>query len=142
MMELQEGTPMFPPLDAVPDPHRACTQLGRILNSIGDKWTIMVIGVLSDGPVRFNELRRTIGGVSQRMLTLTLRDLERDGLLTRTVYPTIPPRVDYELTPLGRTLIEPLRALSEWAVTHQAELAQAQASYDQRPENIRAAGGS
>lgn len=142
MMETQEGTRMFPPLEVAPDPHSACTQLGRILNNIGDKWTIMVIGALSGGPVRFNELRRTIGGVSQRMLTLTLRTLERDGLLTRTVYPTVPPRVEYELTRLGRTLIEPLRALSEWAVTYQAELAWAQAKYDQRPEHLQAVSGA
>nr|WP_283812099.1 helix-turn-helix domain-containing protein [Pseudomonas corrugata] len=97
---------------------------------IGDKWTVMIIGALSTGPQRFNELRRLIGGVSQRMLTLTLRGLERDGLVTRTVYPTTPPRVDYELTTTGRTLIDPLRVLLEWANDHQTFIAQAQEGFD------------
>lgn len=100
------------------DDHARCRALGAVLDRIADKWTIMAVGALSGGPMRFNAMARLIGGVSQRMLTLTLRNLEKDGLVTRTVYPTIPPRVDYELTPLGRTLIEPLGVLSEWAQTH------------------------
>jgi DNA-binding HxlR family transcriptional regulator len=85
-----------------------CRAVADVLARVGDKWTVYVVGHLRGGPMRFNEIRRAIGGISQRMLTLTLRGLERDGLVTRTVYPTIPPRVDYELTELGRTLIEPL----------------------------------
>lgn len=98
--------------------HTKCRALGEVLGLIGDKWTVMVVGALAGGPKRFNELRRLIGGVSQRMLTRTLRRLEQEGLVTRTVFPTIPPRVDYELTPHGHTLIVPLRALSEWAAKH------------------------
>ncbi|WP_241801874.1 winged helix-turn-helix transcriptional regulator [Pseudomonas corrugata] len=113
-----------------PDEHDECRRLVKILARIGDKWTVMIIGALSTGPQRFNELRRLIGGVSQRMLTLTLRGLERDGLVTRTVYPTTPPRVDYELTTTGRTLIDPLRVLLEWANDHQTFIAQAQEGFD------------
>src|SRR6266496_1828591 len=90
---------------------RDCRALGDVLSRLGDKWTVFVVGLLSKGPMRFNEIRRTIGGISQRMLTLTLRGLERDGLVTRTVYATIPPRVDYELTDLGRGLANPVQAL-------------------------------
>src|SRR5437016_4101698 len=93
-----------------------CRALGQILDRIGDKWTVMVVGVLSKGPLRFNAIMREIGGVSHRMLTLTLRSLERDGLVTRTAFATIPPKVEYDLTSLGRALIEPLRVLSNWAV--------------------------
>lgn len=110
--------------------HSECRRLGKILSVIGDKWTIMIMGALSDGPLRYNELRRKIGGVSQRMLTLTLRRLERDGLLTRTVYPTIPPRVDYDLTSVGRSLIEPLQNLSGWATAHLSIIEEAQKAYD------------
>ena len=107
-----------------------CRALGDVLSRIGDKWTVFVVGLLSKGPVRFNELRRTIGGISQRMLTLTVRGLERDGLVTRTVYPTIPPRVEYALTPLGCTLIEPLVALADWGAKNQAAVEKARAKFD------------
>jgi DNA-binding HxlR family transcriptional regulator len=93
-----------------------CGRIAAILSRIGDKWTVLVVESLGSGPLRFNELRRRIGGISQRMLTLTLRAAERDGFVTRTVYPTIPPRVDYELTPLGRSLREPLHRLGDWAL--------------------------
>ena len=99
-----------------------CTAMADILNRIGDKWSVMVVGYLARKTMRFNELRHAIGGISQRMLTLTLRNLERDGLVTRTVYPEIPPRVEYELTTLGRTLTEPLAALWDWAAAHQGEV--------------------
>ena len=85
---------------------------------------------LGDGPLRFNELRRSIGGISQRMLTLTLRGLERDGLVTRTVFPTIPPRVDYALTPLGRDLLKPVSALGDWAIRNQPKIARAREQFD------------
>lgn len=97
------------------DDHAQCKALARVLDRIGDKWTIMVVGGLSNGPVRFNALLRMIDGVSHRMLTLTLRGLEQDGLVKRTVYPTVPPKVEYQLTDVGRSLIEPLSALSLWA---------------------------
>ncbi len=88
--------------------------------------------MLSDGPKRFNELKRMINGISQRMLTLTLRGLERDGLVTRTIFPTIPPRVDYELTDLGRGLQQPVKALGEWAMAHQEQIASARTRFDER----------
>jgi DNA-binding HxlR family transcriptional regulator len=92
-----------------------CKALGQILERIGDKWTIMIVGALSRGPMRFNALQRAIPGLSHKMLTVTLRGLERDGLVKRTAYPTIPPRVDYELTPQGLSLHEPLLTLASWA---------------------------
>ena len=92
-----------------------CRALSEILARVGDKWTVLVVGLLGDGPVRFNEIRRMINGISQRMLTLTLRGLERDGLVTRTVHPTIPPRVEYELTSLGHSLFVPLDSIADWA---------------------------
>jgi DNA-binding HxlR family transcriptional regulator len=104
--------------------------MADILNRIGDKWSVMVVGHLARRTMRFNELRNTIGGISQRMLTLTLRNLERDGLVTRTVYPEIPPRVEYALTDLGRTLTEPLDALWRWAAEHQDDVQQARTAYD------------
>jgi DNA-binding HxlR family transcriptional regulator len=102
----------------------------EVLNLVGDKWSVQVVGTLGRGPLRFSELKRRIERISQRMLTLTLRGLERDGLLTRTVTPTIPPRVDYELTELGRTLLEPVRALARWAASHREEIQAARDRFD------------
>jgi DNA-binding HxlR family transcriptional regulator len=93
---------------------------------------VFVIMMLGDGPKRFNEIKRLIGGISQRMLTLTLRGLERDGLVTRTVFPTIPPRVDYELTDLGRGLSKPVEALGKWAFDHRVEIESARTKFDGR----------
>src|SRR6202044_224924 len=107
-----------------------CRAIGDILARVGDKWSILVASRLGEGPLRFNELRRSIGGISQRMLTLTLRGLERDGLVTRTVFATIPPRVDYALTPLGRDLLQPVSALGEWATRNQAKIARAREKFD------------
>lgn len=107
-----------------------CQATAEMLARIGDKWTVYVVGLLQNGPMRFNEIRRAVGGISQRMLTLTLRGLERDGLVTRTVYPTIPPRVDYELTDLGRTLIGTLGALGEWAAKNGPAVQKARANFD------------
>src|ERR1044072_6564949 len=87
--------------------HSACTSVDDVLARIGDKWTVMVVGTLGGQSLRYNEIQRRVEGISQRMLTLTLKGLEQDGLVERTVYPTIPPRVEYELTPLGRSLLEP-----------------------------------
>jgi DNA-binding HxlR family transcriptional regulator len=107
-----------------------CRAVADILARIGDKWTVFVVRSLADGPRRFTEIKRLINGISQRMLTLTLRGLERDGFVTRTVTPTIPPRVDYELTKLGRTLIGPLQAIGEWAATHRQQVEDARESFD------------
>jgi DNA-binding HxlR family transcriptional regulator len=115
-----------------------CTAMGDILNRIGDKWSVMVVGYLMRKTMRFNELRHAIGSISQRMLTLTLRNLERDGLVTRTVYPEIPPRVEYQLTELGRTLTEPIAALWQWAEAHQDDVKVARAAYDARESSIPA----
>jgi DNA-binding HxlR family transcriptional regulator len=107
-----------------------CGAISEILSRIGDKWTVLVVSMLGNGPMRFNALRREIGGVSQRMLTLTLRGLERDGLVTRTVYPTVPPRVDYELTELGKTLLEPIVGVAAWARANRTKIAEARVVYD------------
>jgi DNA-binding HxlR family transcriptional regulator len=107
-----------------------CAKVAPILSRIGDKWSILVVMLLGDGPMRFNELRRRVGGISQRMLTLTLRGLERDGYLTRTVFPSIPPRVDYELTALGHSLLIPVRGLGVWAVQNAASIEDAQRRFD------------
>lgn len=95
--------------------HERCLATREVLNRVGDKWSVLIVALLGEGRHRFSELRRSVEGISQRMLTLTLRGLERDGLITRTVYPTIPPRVEYELTELGRTLLVPINALADWA---------------------------
>lgn len=105
-----------------------CKALGQVLDRIGDKWTVMVVGALSKGPMRFNALLRLIDGVSHRMLTLTLRGLEHDGLVKRTVHPTVPPKVEYELTEVGASLVKPLKSLSEWAQRNQPAIEAARAS--------------
>jgi len=110
--------------------HDECIAVREVLKLVGDKWSVLVVAILGGGSLRFSELKRTIEGISQRMLTLTLRGLERDGLLTRTVTPTIPPRVDYELTPLGRTLLEPVRALAKWAERHRVTIQAARDRFD------------
>jgi DNA-binding HxlR family transcriptional regulator len=104
--------------------------VSQVLSRIGDKWTVLVVRSLGEGPKRFNELKRLVGGISQRMLTLTLKSLERDGLLIRTVTPTIPPRVDYELTDLGRSLLVPVGALGEWAIANMKSIEAARERFD------------
>jgi DNA-binding HxlR family transcriptional regulator len=104
------------------DPYRLDCPSRRLLDRIGDRWTVLIVGALDPGPQRFSALAVRVGGISQKMLTQTLRSLERDGFVTRTVYPEIPPHVEYELTALGRSLQEPLRALEEWAVAHMDEV--------------------
>lgn len=111
-----------------------CARVAPVLSRIGDKWTILVVMLLGDGPMRFNELRRRIGGISQRMLTLTVRGLERDGFVTRTVFPTIPPRVDYELTALGRSLQMPVQQLGIWTLQNISLIEEAQRRFDQAAE--------
>lgn len=111
-----------------------CQATREILDRIGDKWSLYIIASLANGTRRFNELRRGIDGISQRMLTLTLRGLERDGLVTRTIYPTIPPRVDYDLTELGRTLLKPVMGLVNWANDNQFTIIEAQKRFDNMSE--------
>jgi DNA-binding HxlR family transcriptional regulator len=101
-----------------------------VLDRIGDKWTVLVIGALQDGPLRFSVLRTRIGGVAAKVLTQTLRAMERDGLLTRTVHAQVPPRVDYELTDLGASLTGPIQTLTDWAETHLAQILGARETYD------------
>jgi DNA-binding HxlR family transcriptional regulator len=122
----QEGTPMPNHLHLPED----CRAVSEVLARVGDKWTILVVVVLGEGPKRFNEIRRSLGSISQRMLTLTLRGLERDGLATRTVYPTVPPRVQYELTRLGRSLLEPVSGLGTWARHNRAAIQEARQRFD------------
>jgi len=109
-------------------PH--CKAVSGVLARIGDKWSVLIVTRLGQRSMRFNELKKEIGGISQRMLTLTLRGLERDGLITRTVFATIPPRVDYELTALGRSLLEPVTALGDWALRNIAKIDAARTKFD------------
>jgi DNA-binding HxlR family transcriptional regulator len=112
------------------NPYDANCPTRRILDRIGDRWTVLIIGVLGEGDARFSELRRRIEGISQKMLTQTLRGLERDGLVLRTVYPEVPVRVEYSLTSAGRTLLAPLSALQAWAVEHLSDVSASQSAYD------------
>ena len=123
----QEGTSVIPGNLHAPED---CRAISEVLSRIGDKWTVLVVSTLGDGPKRFNGLRHALGSISQRMLTLTLRALERDGLVTRTVFPTIPPRVVYELTRLGCSLLEPVNALGLWARKNRSAIQQARQRFD------------
>jgi DNA-binding HxlR family transcriptional regulator len=109
-----------------------CRNLSSILAHVGDKWTVLIVVLLGDGPKRFNEIKRMVGGISQRMLTFTLRGLERDGLVTRTVFPTTPQRVEYELTKLGSTLWEAVEPLSSWARAHLSEILTSREQFDDK----------
>ena len=123
----QEGTALIPSnLEVAED----CRAVSEVLARVGDKWTVLVVSALGEGPKRFNELRRALGSISQRMLTLTLRGLERDGLVTRTAFPTIPPRVDYALTKLGHSLLEPVSQLGLWARKNRAAIHEARQRFD------------
>ena len=129
-------SPSHTPEPAPPPAHEsmvrptACPAVREVLSRVGDKWSVLVIVLLGERRRRFSELRRSVEGISQRMLTLTLKALERDGLVSRTVYPTIPPRVDYELTELGRTLLEPIMALAGWAERNRAAIHEARSRFD------------
>lgn len=116
-------------IDAASD---ECRTLASIIGRAGDKWSVLIVVLLGAGPKRFNEIKRSVPGISQRMLTFTLRGLERDGLLTRTVYPSTPPRVDYELTPLGATLWEAIEPFADWARAHVGEIMNARKNFDAR----------
>jgi DNA-binding HxlR family transcriptional regulator len=109
-----------------------CQSVSEILARVGDKWTVLVVGLLGNGPMRFNELRRAIDGISQKMLTTTLRILERNGFCTRKVFPTVPPRVEYELTALGRDLLIPVKALGDWAIANRERVDAARRRFDAR----------
>jgi DNA-binding HxlR family transcriptional regulator len=133
MEQAQERKNVFVSHNDVTDPHAdgsICRSITPVLNRVGDKWSMQIVMALGHGSRRFSELKREIGGVSQRMLTLSLRGLERDGLVTRTVTPTIPPRVDYDLTELGVSLRDPVRALGDWAISHIDCIRAAQGRYD------------
>ncbi|MFC8710842.1 winged helix-turn-helix transcriptional regulator [Streptomyces sp. NPDC057197] len=120
------------PSDRADEPdEEVCRQVLRILGVIGDKWTVLVVGHLRDRTLRFGELHRAVTGISQRMLTLTLRQLERDGLLTRTVHAEVPPKVEYTLTALGSTLLDAVTALGDWAAAHRTEIADNRRRYDE-----------
>jgi len=136
---MEEGTSKSPGHTAVTDPEycqiwdpREDCEVRQILDRIADKWSLLVIALLDVRSLRFTELRREIDGISQRMLTVTLRQLERDGLVRRTVHPVVPPRVDYELTPLGATLHDTIEALINWTEEHRQEIAAARDDYDRR----------
>lgn len=123
----QEGTGVIPGnLHVAED----CRAVSEVLARVGDKWTILVVSELGNGPKRFNEIRRALGSISQRMLTLTLRGLERDGLVTRTMFPTIPPKVEYELTKLGRSLLEPVNGIGLWARQNRTAIQEARRRFD------------
>jgi DNA-binding HxlR family transcriptional regulator len=123
----QEGTSLIPAnLHVAED----CRAVSEVLARVGDKWTVLVVSALGDGPKRFSEIRRSLGSISQRMLTLTLRGLERDGLVTRTVFPTVPPRVDYALTKLGRSLLAPVSGLGLWARQNRSAIQDARNRFD------------
>lgn len=109
-------------LPAQPGTHPDCRRVGDLVGKVGEKWTMPVVAVLIGGPRRFNDIRRTVGGISQQMLTRTLRALERDGIVSRTVYPTVPPQVEYGLSPLGRSLAERMVSLGVWAQEHIDEI--------------------
>ncbi|MDP3401425.1 MAG: helix-turn-helix domain-containing protein, partial [Brevundimonas sp.] len=115
-----------------PDVYSAACPTRQLLDRVADKWTVLVLTLLQDEPMRFNALRRRIDGVSQKMLSQTLRRLERDGLVTRTVTPTVPVSVSYALTPLGGTLVEALQAMIVWAEDNMGEVAEAQLAHDAR----------
>ena len=117
----------------LPDPATEdCLALNSILARVGDKWTLLIVVALGDGPKRFNEIKRMVGGISQRMLTFALRGLERDGLVTRTVFPTTPQRVEYELTKLGSTLWQAVAPLGSWARDHVSEILASRKQFDER----------
>lgn len=120
----------------------ACRPVRQILARVGDKWSVLIVMALRDGPRRFNEVKRAIGTISQRMLTLTLKGMERDGLVRRTVFPTKPPRVDYELTALGYSLYEPVDRLGRWAIEKEAEITRAQQAFDRQQGASPASSGS
>jgi len=139
MFPRHPGVPEHPDDNTEAD-HSNCVVVREILDRVGDKWSVLVIALLGERGHRFSELRRAIDGISQRMLTLTLRQLERDGLVQRTVHATVPPRVDYALTPLGESVLEPLTALMCWAGRHGTDISEARRHYDEAQLDTEVAG--
>ena len=123
---------MTSPIPIQPGNNSDCKKVNQILGRMGDKWTILTVSILAERPRRFNELKRLIGGISQQMLTRTLKTLERDGMVTRTVHPTVPPQVEYGLTDLGQSLAEPLLQLALWVVEHINEIDEHRSMYDKK----------
>ncbi|WP_158964076.1 winged helix-turn-helix transcriptional regulator [Chachezhania sediminis] len=109
-----------------------CSPVRHLLQTVGSKWSMLIVSHLAEGPKRFTDLKHSIGGITQKSLTASLRDLEHNGLVERTVTPVVPPRVDYRLTPLGQTLLGPLQALTDWAVANECAVAQARARFETR----------
>lgn len=137
MASAQEGTFSSDRHSDVPgNRHTAgqCQTVTEVLARVGDKWSMQIVISLAEGPLRFNALRRAIDGISQRMLTRTLRNLERDGLVSRTVTPSVPPRVDYALTGLGHSLREPVCRLGQWAIAHREAMADARSRFDREAD--------
>src|SRR5271155_2807974 len=132
---MSEGYTDVPTAESNHSQGQCCAPIRETLSRVGDKWSLLIISILSDAPLRFNELRRRIDGISQRMLTRTLRELERDGLVTRTVTPTTPPSVEYALNDLGRSLLEPVKALIAWTFTNYPQITKAQQRFDKRSKS-------
>lgn len=132
-LQVTEAAPLEP---CGQDDHPDCG-IRDVLDRVGDKWSVLIVVELASGPRRFRELQRAIDGISQRMLTLTVRRLERDGLVLRTVYPTVPAQVDYRLTDTGASLTHLVQALADWSLAHRDVIAAARADYDARPEPQR-----
>lgn len=115
-------------------PSACCPTIREVLSRVGDKWSMLIVGILSKEPLRFNELKRRVDGISQRMLTLTLRELERDGLVSRTVTPIMPPSVEYALTKLGHTLLEPVSELIDWTMRNYPQIDKARKAFDSKKD--------
>ncbi len=133
---MSEGYTDVTMADSTHSQGQCCGPIRETLSRVGDKWSLLIISILSDAPLRFNELRRRIDGISQRMLTRTLRELERDGLVTRTVTPTTPPSVEYALNDLGRSLLEPVKALVTWTMANYPQISKSQQRFDKRLKSI------
>src|SRR5438093_11904407 len=119
-----------------------CVSINEVLTRVGDKWSLQIISRLGEGTLRFTELKRAIEGISQRMLTLTLRQLERDGLVRRTVYPTVPPKVEYTLSDFGRTILVPVTELANWALTYRLDIQASREAFDGRQLEVSGANKS
>ena len=136
---MQEGTFLKPPSAGVTHPRESpmelsteCKRISEMLSRVGDKWSVLTVSALGNGKLRFSELRRRMGSISQKMLTSTLRNLERDGFISRTVHPTSPPTVEYQLTELGCSLLKPVSGLAQWTVANAERIETARQAYDKR----------
>jgi DNA-binding HxlR family transcriptional regulator len=134
---MRPGHRIVPAPPPQPGANPECLKVNRFLSRMGDKWTILTIAMLAERPARFNELKRLIGGVSQQMLTRTLRQLERDGLVRRKVHPTVPPQVEYGLTQLGGSLAKPIMQLGAWVLKHLSDIETHRAAHDAQAKHLR-----